>query len=128
MLYATDEHQKKVTATPRSKGICPICKANVVSKCGEINIWHWAHQAKIDCDNWHEPETEWHLKWKSLFPKESVEVTRGENNQHRADILTENGVVIELQHSSISSSEIRKREEFYGGKMLWVIDGTEFVN
>ena len=44
---------------------------------------------------------------------------------HRADIVGADGNVIELQHSSISSEEIRVREAFYF-KLIWLLDGSSF--
>ncbi len=44
---------------------------------------------------------------------------------HRADLVTADGWVVELQHSSISPEEIATREEFYGQRMLWLFDATE---
>jgi hypothetical protein len=42
---------------------------------------------------------------------------------HRADLLGNGGIVIELQHSPIGPDEIEQREEFYGD-MLWLFDAT----
>ena len=102
------------------RAICPVCKNEVISKCGEIITWHWAHKAN-DCDLWHENESDWHIGWKSRFPEECREVVIG---KHRADVKTSK-CVVELQSSSISSEEIREREIFYGD-MIWLINAREF--
>jgi hypothetical protein len=44
---------------------------------------------------------------------------------HRADIKTPTGIVVEIQHSSISDEERSSREEFYKN-IVWVIDGRGF--
>lgn len=44
---------------------------------------------------------------------------------HRADIKTANGIVIEVQHSSITDVERLSREIFYQN-LVWVIDGRSF--
>jgi hypothetical protein len=85
--------------------------------------WHWAHQAALDCDPWFEPETEWHRSWKALASDERVEVVMGD---HRADIVSREGTVVELQHSSISVEDIRARESYYR-RMVWLIDGSAFA-
>ena len=41
--------------------------------------------------------------------------------RHRADIRLPSGLVIELQHSSIATNDIKERESFYGN-MIWVFD------
>lgn len=111
-------------AVKGERAICPFCKGLVIAKCGEIVIHHWAHKSNIDCDTWHEPESQWHLTWKSYFPKDCVEVTLDHSyKRHRADIYTRGwggeNWVIELQNSLISTSDIRERESFYG-RMLWI--------
>jgi hypothetical protein len=49
-----------------------------------------------------------------------VEVARG---PHRADIVGNGGVVVELQHSPISAEDIAARESHYGN-MVWLFDAT----
>lgn len=122
MLYAISDEGVKVGAIPGASAFCPECGAIVLSKCGQINIWHWAHESRNECNLWGEHETEWHLRWKHRFALESVEVVIERNGvKHRADILTNRGMVIELQHSPISPDEIEEREAFYGN-MAWVFD------
>lgn len=126
MLWAI-VNNKKVEATPKAYGSCPLCSGLVLAKCGEIKIWHWAHAKDADCDTWYEPESDWHYHWKMTFGKEQAEVViKKQDKWHIADILTEGAVVIELQHSPIQNTIIRKREEFYGDKMLWLVDGSPF--
>ena len=109
-------------------GICPACGKKVISKCGKERIWHWAHEANKNCDKWWEEETEWHRKWKNYFPEQWQEKTiTVEEQQHRADIKTPDGLVIEFQHSYISSEEKEFREKFYK-KMIWVFDKTRLKN
>ena len=45
---------KRCEATKRAKGICPFCKGEVIAKCGEQKIAHWAHKSTQSCDSWHE--------------------------------------------------------------------------
>src|ERR1043166_1136327 len=123
MFYA-NSRGKKIEATPRSEGYCPLCKKRLIPKCGQILVWHWAHRAGADCCSWSEPESEWHLGWKRLFPPECCEVVMG---PHRADILTPQGIVVELQSRSISPEVAREREEFYGN-MIWLFRADEFAD
>jgi len=118
MIWAIKNNQR-IKATPKQKANCPLCKNEVISKCGKIKIWHWAHKANFNCDSFGEPETKWHLKWKNYFPKEMQEF-KFEN--HIADIY--NGkIVIELQNSSISTKQIIEREKFYKN-MIWILNGN----
>ena len=119
MKWALVDGQRSL-ATPGLTGACPGCGGEVVAKCGEVLQWHWAHRAS-ECDPWSEPESEWHIGWKNRFPAEWQERVMG---NHRADVLTPRGV-IEFQKSSISTKEIREREQFYR-RMIWVVDASEF--
>ncbi len=118
MNWAIKDKQR-ITAKPKQIANCPICNEKVISKCGSIKVWHWAHKSNIDCDEWYEPETQWHREWKSKFPKEQQEIIIG---KHRADIKTKEGLVIELQNSSISSKDIIERENYYK-EMIWLLNG-----
>lgn len=133
MNYALYENQK-VSAEEYKKSEnldlrCPCCNSQVVAKQGEINVWHFAHKVKNECSNWFKPMTEWHLNWQKQFPKENREIIHKcekTGEKHIADVKTNDGIVIEFQHSSITPQEIKAREEFYGEKMIWVLDASKF--
>lgn len=126
MLYA-NVNGKKVVAQPKLHGKCPLCDGDVFSRCGEINVWHWAHDKDNHCDYWYEPETEWHKTWKLAFGEKNSEIIiTKDGRRHIADVFTENEVVIELQNSPIRKKIIEDREMFYGNKMLWIINGIHF--
>jgi hypothetical protein len=111
-------------AQPGASGQCPLCGQAMIAKCGEIKIWHWAHKGLRTCDTWWENETEWHRSWKGKFPLEWQEVIHFDEGgeKHIADVKTQDGWVIEFQHSNISSEESRSREVFYRS-LIWVVDG-----
>ena len=149
MFYAIKDNIK-IRPNPNIKdAVCPLCNEQVIPKCGEIKIWHWSHKANADCDSFGEPESEWHLNWKNNFNKECQEViikkcvseycydkkynhnhTTDDHGdctdcifiKHRADIKLDNGLIIELQNSHLSSDKIKEREEFYGN-MIWILNG-----
>lgn len=111
-------------ASPSLSGICPGCGAEMIAKCGNIKIHHWAHKQNRTCDHWWESESEWHRKWKDRFPVEWQELFHRahDGEKHIADIKTDYGLVVEFQHSPISKEERKKRESFYG-RMGWVVNG-----
>ncbi|MBS7253337.1 competence protein CoiA family protein [Flavobacterium branchiicola] len=127
MQHAIDISGKKITAAySGQRAVCDFCKKEVIGKCGEIYIWHWQHVHNADCDLWKEGETEWHRAWKNKFPFDWQETIIEKNSEkHIADIFTPNGIVIEFQNSTISSSTIVEREQFYQ-KMVWVINAQTF--
>ena len=126
MLFAT-VNGEKTQAIPKTTGTCPCCERSVFSKCGEVNVWHWAHHKDESCDSWYEPETEWHKNWKLAFGKENCEIVISKaGKRHIADIQTKGNVIIELQNSPIQKPIIRQRETFYGERMIWIINGISF--
>ncbi len=114
----------RLEAQPGLTGACPVCGAITIAKCGEKNIWHWAHKGRRMCDHWWENETEWHRDWKNHFPvewQESVHLAAN-GERHIADVKTNKNHVIEFQHSYIKPEERQSREDYYGN-MVWVVDG-----
>ena len=116
---------KKVEATPKAKGLCPNCGSELIARCGRVKVWHWAHKGNPPCDPWWENETEWHRSWKGQFPVDWQEVThRAESGEkHIADVKTDQGWVLEFQHSYIKPGERRARDAFYLN-LVWVVDGA----
>jgi hypothetical protein len=126
MLYAKVNGEKS-EATPNLAGECQLCDQPVFSRCGEINVWHWAHHKNESCDSWYEPETNWHRNWKFIFGEDYREIIISKDGiKHIADIQTRENVIIELQNSTIQAPIIREREIFYGEQMIWIINGKHF--
>ena len=127
MFIALDENKEKILATKNSKGKCPFCGMTVIACTGEIKNWYWRHetQAKSDClASTYENEGAWHNTWKHLFGKEFSEIYCSNLNEKRiADVKLQNGLVIEIQHSNISTDIIRSRERFHK-KLIWVFDAS----
>lgn len=116
----------RTEAQPKLNGLCCCCSKPVIAKCGTRKIWHWAHKSKTDCDNWWEPETEWHRNWKNNYPADWQEISlfdKKTNEKHIADVLTVHSLVVEFQHSNINPQERISREQFYKN-MVWIVDGT----
>ena len=117
----------RVLPSPGAQGSCQACGAPMTAKCGEQNVWHWAHKGRRVCDPWWENEGEWHRAWKRSFPEDYHEVVQHDitGEKHIADVKLPSGLVIELQHSAMSSEEMRSREDFYGN-MVWIVDAEPF--
>jgi hypothetical protein len=116
----------KTEATKGAKGLCPNCGSELIAKCGDYKINHWAHKGARNCDPWWENETEWHRAWKGNFSTDWQEVILTDDKtgeKHIADVRTTHGLVIEFQHSHLDPVERSKREDFYK-KMIWIVDGT----
>lgn len=116
----------KTKATKGARGICPNCGSELIAKCGEIKVNHWAHKRIRNCDHWWEKETPWHRSWKNKFPDDWQEISlidEETGEKHIADVRTNHGLVIEFQHSHIDPQERTSREIFYKN-LVWVVDGT----
>ena len=127
MLYGLN-NGVKIGAAPNTHAVCQCCNSELIPKCGNINVWHWAHKSKKHCDDWYEPETQWHKDWKNEFPIDCQEVVFKDEltgEKHIADVCLPTGLVLEFQNSNISSEEIQQREKFYK-KMIWVLNGDKF--
>ncbi|SHN90340.1 hypothetical protein BHECKSOX_531 [Bathymodiolus heckerae thiotrophic gill symbiont] len=59
MKFALIDGIKK-EANKGATGLCQFCSSDLIAKCGDIKIHHWAHKSKRNCDIWRENETEWH--------------------------------------------------------------------
>jgi competence protein CoiA len=117
---------KKVEAEATLKGaLCPVCDAEVIAKCGDKNIHHWAHKSNKECPHWWENETKWHRDWKNQFPEDWQEVVLYNSEtgeKHIADVKKPNDLVVEFQHSSIKKKEVSTRNNFYKN-IIWIVDG-----
>ena len=125
MIYALGKSGKRIRPEKTGqRATCPCCETEVMSKCGDITVWHWAH-ISADCDRWSEGETAWHIQWKLFLEKEygaRTEVTiERDGKVHRADVVLPDGTVVEVQHSALSAKAVAERERFYG-RVVWVID------
>lgn len=124
MMYAM-VGDKKMRAMTGVKGFCQCCDSKVISKCGRINIWHWAHEVDSDCPGSTEPMTQWHLEWQMLVSEENREVILEKDGKRMiADIRKRDGSYLEVQHSPISSQMIKNRCDFYE-KVDWIFDVRE---
>jgi len=125
MLFAIDKQGEKIRAAKDAEGWCPGCSDSLIAKCGEIKIWHWAHYAHPDCDEWYGPMSEWHYSWQEKLPNECVEVKIIKGDKwHRADYQRKDGLVVEFQNSTIGMEDIWQREKFYH-HMIWVFNCIE---
>ncbi len=115
-----------IGASPNLRAFCPHCQADVISKCGDIRTWHWAHKNQ-ECKYVTEQETEWHLLWKKRALGWGSDVEK-RFDCFIADIYIPDNKIIEAQHSPISTEELLLRSEYYsqkGYQVNWVFDYEE---
>ena len=119
MLYATLDG-KRIRPVRGARAKCPSCGEVVEAKCGQIKVHHWTHRPGSSCGE-SADMSEWHVNWQLQVVPEATEVVL---SPRRADLRGNDGIVIELQHSAISTEEIGAREAHYG-HMVWMFDATE---
>ena len=100
---------------------CEMCDGNLVAKRGRLVIHHFAHEHLVDCDQWRENKSKWHILWQDLCYNDFVEVSF--RNVHQADIVNTEKKVIEIQNSPMSIDMMEERERFYGD-MIWIVNAT----
>lgn len=127
MQYGYDDNKNRIRPSfSGQKAKCPLCNGTIIGKCGEIYARHWQHHSDRECDPWQEHETDWHRAWKAKFPDDWQEIViEKDGEKHIADVKTADGLVIEFQNSSISTTTIRIREDFYED-LIWVVNAQTF--
>jgi len=113
---------QRMMAAPGLIGKCQLCGNKMIAKCGDIRVWHWAHEANIsNCT--YKPMTQWHYDWQNRFDVELREIRRGNNTV--SDILRSDGMVsIEFQNSPFDFQYIQKKEANTPA-VLWVVNLKE---
>ena len=130
MRYGLINDEKIEATRTGQRAICPCCKTELLSRCGEFKVNHWAHVNLLECDSWQGSKTDWHIDWQDQFPKECQEVIYTDykmGEKHIADVSYED-FIFEFQHSGIKFEEIANRTNFYQGigkKVVWIFDYTE---
>lgn len=111
-------------------GFCIGCGQTMIAKCGPVKVNHWAHKSECECDHWWENETEWHRAWKNHFPTDCQECRQQADNGewHIADVRTKQDHFLEFQHSYLKPEERLARNNFYGDKLVWIVDGLKRKN
>jgi hypothetical protein len=126
MMIALDSEGVRVGAQKGLVGYCPGCSGELTPKCGNIVPHHWAHKPESRCSFDNGKMSEWHIRWQNEFDEDWREVIFNNGGKlNRADIYTPAGVVIEFQHSSISTEKIMEREAVYE-KLIWVFDARDY--
>jgi len=124
MRYANLNNNRVEASKDVIGAVCPVCGSSVFPACGNVNVHHFRHKDKADCDPWYEPMSEWHIKWQNEFPESFREIVLvKDQNIHRADILNSKGTILEFQNSPISEDQIISRENFYEN-MIWIFNGN----
>jgi competence protein CoiA len=121
-------NNQRTPPSPNLSGTCPVCERDMIARCGSVRVHHWAHRGKRVCDNWWEPETEWHRNWKNHFAPDWQEVIGHDQHgeKHIADVRTPNGISIEFQYSHLRPEERAAREAFHPN-LAWVVSGTRLT-
>lgn len=109
---------------PTARARCVDCLGVLIAKCGEINRWHWAHEATDSTCTGSDGEGAWHRAWKVWAEQYGAQTEVGEG-RHRADIVWPDGGVYELQSNYLDAVDIANREQHWGDRLTWIYRITE---
>ncbi|CAH0309154.1 Competence protein CoiA [Peribacillus sp. Bi96] len=136
----------KILSTKKAL-LCPNCKSTVIYKPGKVKRPHFAHHNSECVTDYHEPETDSHVKGKEIlykllksrFPRAEIEyeVYIPETKQI-ADVFIKHthgnfkGLrwAIEFQHSQLSLTDWESRHNLYntaGIQAFWILDKTTYL-
>jgi hypothetical protein len=123
MLFATskENHNQIKPTVLGDRAVCPSCKEEVLAKCGEIKIWHWAHFACTACE-FGRPETEWHLRNKEWWLQKGAKIEEPVGVRI-IDVKFKN-VGLEFQRKTDTLEEMRSRTENHLEHLdflIWVV-------
>jgi competence CoiA-like predicted nuclease len=104
----------------KEKAYCPICKTELVLAIYTNEVDRFRHKPNTGCTYGQNQINDWHIEWQSLF--KNTEINYPELGL-RADVVFKNGLILELQNSSIAWTELRNRESKYK-KMVWLFNLT----
>lgn len=133
MLTADVDGIVSLAETSASRGRCLDCSEEVTAKVGAITVPHWAHlPSSVSVCPRKTAMGPWHERWQLWAWRHGCDIEKTMlDGQHRADIVTRNGLVIELQSEPLDPAKAVARERFYAANapqgMLWVIRQPENV-
>lgn len=104
---------------PSARATCVDCLGVLIAKCGEINRWHWAHEAHDATCTGSDGEGAWHRAWK-MWAEQHGAQTEISEGRHRADIVWHDGTVYELQSNYLDAVDIANREQHWGDRLTWI--------
>lgn len=117
MLVANDKGGIRHSPKIGVNCYCPGCNAPVIAVMGDIYKHHWRHVSDEGCTHGY-GETQWHLRVKSLFPIDCIEVRK---DGFVSDVLLPNGTAVEVQHSSIDTYTVQCRNNSRE-RVVWIFD------
>jgi hypothetical protein len=84
----------EVEAVKRAHGTCICCGSEVIAKCGEVKVNHWAHKGGAIAIHGGRMKRNGNRAWKNNFASEWQEVVLTDERtgeKHIADLKTEPG-------------------------------------
>jgi hypothetical protein len=89
---------------------------------------HFRHKNTSDMEG--HAMSEWHSEWQGHFPNTEIPFLRkeGQVRERRADVVLNDTIIVELQHSHITPEEVFSRKNDYflhGREIVWILDGSK---
>ena len=120
MFFGRNESGASVNidnSLPGHQYFCPVCGGELIRKMGHINVHHFAHKSRVECDDWYDTKGLWHRSMQAKFKEKFQEVpVVYQGKTHIADVRfpRKNALpfVIEFQESPI------RRTNFMSGPIF----------
>lgn len=135
MFLAIDEKGTRITAAEANKHrkyFCPVCRAPVTFKSGNIKMPHFSHHRILDCIHYlYKNESIAHLQSKHALYLKLADHTAISMEHYLPeieqipDLLVANKLALEIQFSIISAGLIVERSKGYhslGMEVIWLLD------
>ncbi len=109
---------------------CPVCKAPVKLRKGDVRAPHFAHgRDRLCTDGWNYETTVWRQKRLEQFPEKNREVivVNKDGEKHRADVLIADTVIL-FRSRLISEERFLEITNFFqslGYRVIWIFDMSE---
>lgn len=135
MFLAVDKNGAQVTAAEANKNrkyFCPVCKAPVTFKAGNIKLPHFSHHRILDCTHYlYKNESIEHLQSKQDLYLKLADIAPVAMEHYLPeieqipDLLIDGRLALEIQFSTISAERIAERSKGYhslGMAVIWLLD------
>lgn len=124
MRLALNSSGNKVFPTKNIAATCPgcdepviACMTTLLNQDGTPRANYWRHKSDCDCFVYEEM-SQWHVDWQNEFHPDWQEYWVG---KHRADVMLNYGIALEIQKSAIQHADVTARQCAYGA-LIWVVN------
>jgi len=110
------------TAQPGARGFGE-CGCPIIAKCGDLNMWHWSHEAQTACTGIEHDEGFWQAAWHEWALTRGAE-TDVRIGRQRVDFVMPNGRQVLLRSEYPDVRDVERLETVLGDA-VWIYRWTQ---